>query len=109
MKHSLITLVVGVIFGLSSCTGPDTTPPKTSAKWDQTTIKVVWMSVEDANNTCKRLGVRPLHGTDVIACAAVGNGFCTIYTKQPRSFVDRAALTTLGHETWHCFGAVHTE
>lgn len=35
-------------------------------------------------------------------------GACEIVAIRPRSFDDKAAIQTLGHELWHCFhGPIH--
>jgi len=101
--YLLVLALCLIVLGLVSC--DEGAPPAASAKWDTTVITVVWMKPEDVNAKCQELGV--IDTNNAAACAAVSRSGCVIYTPQPKSFKDKEALRRFGHETWHCFGAMH--
>lgn len=81
--------------------------PATSARWQQTTVEVHWLRKQDVGAKCKALG---LPDTKFNGCARSKPDniqVCEVYLTQPTSFDDAINLEVLGHEVWHCFGAVH--
>lgn len=106
--NRLLLVILLIVIALVGCDSESTNGTTSKAQWTQTTVSVVWLQQQEVTETCKRLGVKYIHSDRVTACAAVANHECTIYATQPRSFKDRPALVILGHETWHCFGAMHS-
>lgn len=75
-----------------------------------TRIEIHWMhSTAEVDSFCsslKDMGTGNHYG----ACARGKPNdplSCEIYMVQPMNFDDHKPLETLGHEAWHCLGAVH--
>jgi hypothetical protein len=90
---------------LTGCAEAPTQP--SYARWPSSHIEIHWQRKQDVGNTCRDLG---LPSTEFNGCARskpTDVNVCEVYAVQPNSFADAAALQVLGHETWHCLGAVH--
>ncbi len=80
-----------------------------TAKWKMATIEVHWMhSQAEVDTVCSAMKDMGM-GNHYNACARSkpDSNVCEIYTLQPNDFDDTKNLVTLGHESWHCFGATH--
>lgn len=99
----LLTLLAAL--ALVGCAS--TPAPPASARWQTSTVEVHWLRKQDVGAKCKALG---LPDTMFKGCARSKPDnikVCEVYLAQPTSFDDAFRLETLGHEVWHCFGAVH--
>ena len=79
------------------------------SRWTLKTVEVHFIRTKSAvTDKCVELG---LTGSDrYYGCARTkpdNDAICEVYMVEPRDFDDEKALETLGHETWHCFGAKH--
>jgi hypothetical protein len=101
MKTILAAALVAALVGCS--TVPQ---PTTSSKWNTATIEMHWLKKQEVGETCHQLG---LPNAEFNGCARSkpNSNICEIYMAEPTSFDDKFPLEILGHETWHCFGAVH--
>lgn len=106
----LIALLLGACAQMSEPVvglgNPEKIPLKSSL------VHIHWTSPSEINDKCESLGVEP--GGRIMACAAVRykaedrSSICDLYAVQPESFYDKEQLAYLGHEAWHCFGAIHS-
>lgn len=108
MKH--LILFFAVILAACSPSSTNTYETTNKAQWGTATIEIHWMHTQaDVDNFCtslKDMGGGNHYG----ACARSKPSdikICEIYMVQPDNFDDTKNLATLGHEAWHCFGAIH--
>lgn len=112
MKTQLSLLTLSVLLIVAACTQSSSNEYETVHKADRdvTRIEIHWMhSAKEVDEFCTSLkDMGP--GNHYKACARGKLNdplTCEIYTLQPSNFDDHEPLETLGHEAWHCLGAVH--
>jgi hypothetical protein len=108
-------LLVGLLFaGLLGCehqvTGYPPQPEQTHpADRDRVIVYIHW--TEDVDEIARQCA-RPhalTYGCEVPTQLGPSDWKCDVYVQQPRDFNDVPRLAVLGHETLHCFGALHKE
>jgi hypothetical protein len=102
MKRILSLLVALALVGCAS-----TPTPTAAARWQQTTIEMHWLRKQDVGPKCHALGLPDTMFNGCARSKPADMKVCEVYLTQPTAFDDTRALEVLGHEVWHCFGAVH--
>lgn len=87
-------------------------PKMTLDAWrDRVVVYTHWVNdVKEILEACPELDpskTKIFEGCAVSEMIAEDQWICNIYVQKPVDFNDEARLATLGHETFHCFGAVH--
>ena len=106
-KYFVIILALLAACGPTSTSRYETT---STSRWATKTIEVHFMPQNKIDEKCKAIGGIQYHGDKFEACARTkpeNANICEIYAAEPFNFDDSRKLETLGHETWHCFGATH--
>jgi hypothetical protein len=80
----------------------------TRLAYEKGNVTISWKlgSPEWVSIMCRPMGaqIAVIHGCAMLD--ADGEN-CLIIAVEPTSFQDRERLAVLGHEAWHCFGALH--
>lgn len=105
-KYLLILLLVGC----TSTTNLDSYETTSRDIYQTANIHVTWLSEQETQQFCSSIVKSKIKHTTYFGCVRShpkDSDICQIFLPRPNDFNDAIRIYTLGHETWHCFGATH--